>query len=262
MELRVAAWLVFATVSGLTQALQAQSAGESVITALTGARHDAIRSLAEVVNGLQIDARTTVHDFATSTSTIQTRLDAFVRAARPTVEEILPDGGARVVVVLRKADLERILGRRVDWSEAEISATGMAVGVRPKGVGSVPSVIVQRLPPVLEQETTRATPPSPGLVRITGRAVGSPDLPVAQRRLNALQGARVDAYRRLAQYVGGLEIHAGTTLRMSATESDVVKSRVDAFLRGAAIESERMLVDGSAEVVIAIDVSTLLRQLR
>lgn len=74
----------------------------------------------------------------------------------------------------------------------------------------------------------------------------------SQARLMARRAAIVDAYRQLAEYAGGVNIDAETTVDMAAVTSDVIKSRVSATIRGAKIVAEGVTSDGGYEVTMEV----------
>lgn len=56
-----------------------------------------------------------------------------------------------------------------------------------------------------------------------------------QRRLLAIRAAKMDAFRSLAEAVRGFTISGETSVSAAITESDVYKSDVEAFIRGAQV---------------------------
>jgi hypothetical protein len=91
---------------------------------------------------------------------------------------------------------------------------------------------------------------------VTLRAMGSgaprDDLPPGQARLMALRTAKVDGYRNLLEQSYGVRIQGDTTVRDFITQNDVVRSKVDGFVRGAREMSNRTLSDGTVEVELEI----------
>ena len=61
---------------------------------------DAYRQLAEAVQGVNVDANTTVQNMMVVNDTINTKVSALVRGARIVGENMVPDGGYEVVVTL------------------------------------------------------------------------------------------------------------------------------------------------------------------
>ena len=69
-----------------------------------------------------------------------------------------------------------------------------------------------------------------------------------QARLLAERAAKVDALRNLAEQASGVRIVGNTTISDYITKSDVIKSQVDTFVKGAWVVSSRQLEDGTVEV--------------
>ena len=97
-------------------------------------------------------------------------------------------------------------------------------------------------------------PPPPPIVRqeVTLRAKGAGAPPTkaanaAQARLLTERAAKVDGYRNLLEQAYGLQVVGATTVRDFVTQSDTVRTQVDAFIRGAKVVDTRFLDDGSVE---------------
>lgn len=89
------------------------------------------------------------------------------------------------------------------------------------------------------------------------RATGSGVAPAgarnaAQAKMMARRAAIVDAYRQLAESAGGVNIDAETTVDMASVSSDVIKTKVQAVVRGARIVSEKATADGGYEVTVEV----------
>jgi len=115
--------------------------------------------------------------------------------------------------------------------------------------------------PVPRSDSTTITSPKPVAVprkwepvtvRATGSGASQENLPPSQARLMALRAAKVDGYRNLLEQTYGVRIQGDTTVRDFMTQSDVVRSKVDAFIRGAKEVSNRALSDGTVEVELEI----------
>ncbi|MFN8575789.1 MAG: hypothetical protein U0354_02935 [Candidatus Sericytochromatia bacterium] len=87
------------------------------------------------------------------------------------------------------------------------------------------------------------------VIRVKGQSA-LPDVGgIAQKRLKARVGARMEAYRNLAELVSGVQVSSESTVNNFVTESDIVKLRVDAVVKGARQSGrEKILSDGSIEV--------------
>ncbi|SFT59928.1 hypothetical protein SAMN02910356_01240 [Selenomonas sp. GACV-9] len=91
------------------------------------------------------------------------------------------------------------------------------------------------------------------VIRATGGGVApSRARTQAQARMMARRAAIVDAYRQLAEYVGGVNIDGETTVNMAEVTSDVIRTRVNATIRGARIIKEGVTSDGGYEVTMEV----------
>ena len=71
------------------------------------------------------------------------------------------------------------------------------------------------------------------------------------------RAALTDARRNLLEQVYGVELKSKTTVKDFVTESDVIKTRVSAFMRGCYPVETKYLDDGSVEVTVAINLRGL-----
>jgi len=78
--------------------------------------------------------------------------------------------------------------------------------------------------------------------------------PEAQRRLMTMRAAKVDAYRALAEVVGGLHIWGGSALSEMVLERDRYRSFVDTYVRGARIIAVDERQDGSYQASVEMQV--------
>ncbi|MBQ1809265.1 MAG: LPP20 family lipoprotein [Selenomonas sp.] len=91
------------------------------------------------------------------------------------------------------------------------------------------------------------------VIRATGGGVAPAGArTMAQARMMARRAAIADAYRQLAEYVGGVNVDAETTVDMAAVQSDIIKTKVNATIRGARIVSEGQTGDGGYEVTMEV----------
>ncbi len=91
------------------------------------------------------------------------------------------------------------------------------------------------------------------VIRATGGGVAPANArSIAQARMMARRAAITDAYRQLAEYVGGVNVDSETTVDMASVQSDVIKTRVQATVRGARIVAERQTSDGGYEVTVEV----------
>ena len=66
------------------------------------------------------------------------------------------------------------------------------------------------------------------------------------------RAAKVDGYRNLLEQAYGLQVTGSTTVRDFVTQSDVIRTQLDAFIRGAKVVDTRILDDGSVETEMEI----------
>lgn len=123
----------------------------------------------------------------------------------------------------------------------------------------VPGVPVAAPPPPFYAPPPPPPPPPPPIVRqeVTLRAKGAGAPPTravnaAQARLMAERAAKVDGYRNLLEQTYGLQVVGSTTVRDFVTQSDTIRTQLDAFIRGAKVVDTRLLDDGSAEVEMEV----------
>lgn len=121
----------------------------------------------------------------------------------------------------------------------------------------VPGIVVA--PPPQPAAYAPPPPPPPPITRqeVTLRAKGAGAPPtkaanIAQARLMAERAAKVDGYRNLLEQTYGLQVIGSTTVRDYITQSDTVRTQVDAFIRGAKVVDTHILDDGSVETDMEI----------
>lgn len=73
-----------------------------------------------------------------------------------------------------------------------------------------------------------------------------------QARALARRAAIVDAYRNLGEFVEGVRVDSETLVKDMAVESDVIKTKMSALVKGARVVSEQANSDGSYQVVLKI----------
>jgi hypothetical protein len=124
-----------------------------------------------------------------------------------------------------------------------------------KGKAPTPAVIA---PPEVIQVLYRKTLEQeeiwgPVILRAKGSAIPPPDsTSPAQARLMALRAAKIEALRNLLEQSYSVTIVSDSTVQDFALKSDVVKARIDGFIKGAWVSEERLLADGSYEVNMEI----------
>jgi len=86
------------------------SAGQSRALAKRAAIVDAYRNLAESIQGVQVDAETTMSNLAISSDVVKTKVSGLIKGARVVREQALPDGSYQVVMNIKLYGNEGLAG--------------------------------------------------------------------------------------------------------------------------------------------------------
>ncbi len=221
---------------------EAQPDPQKSLMAKRAAKADALRNLAETIYGVRVDSRTTVRDFVTQSDVVRTRLDTLIQGAREVDYVERSDGTAEVTVEISLAQVEDILGRSLPYDSQTFTATGYGA---PSGTVAEPE------------------PPAPAgdVVRAKGYGVGpkDPSMTDTEKSLMAKRAAKMDAMRNLAEEVRGVRITSDSYVRDFVTQSDEIRARLNTFIQGARVVSERQMPDGSYEVEVEVEMEPLKR---
>lgn len=227
------------------------------LMAKRAAELDAKRKLLERIKGLRIDSRTQVRDFVTESDTINSVAQGRLTGARVVREfyhddELIAEVTVEVPVEwviqtvkqlsvqswqgdrLKGIEIEQILRKRI---RKNFEATGMGTVAQP----FIEKVSVKQID----------VPEWPTVIRATGQGT-DPQINTPQGKLKAARAAELDAKRKLAEQIWGLQIRSDTTVRDFVTERDEIRSQVQAVLVGSYVEATRFNNDGTAEVTVAI----------
>jgi len=96
-------------------------------------------------------------------------------------------------------------------------------------------------------------PMEPMILRATGYAAVNPTargLSEVQKRLLAMRGSKLDAYRTLAERVYGTQIIGNSTVANLVVQSDQYRAFVDANILGAKVVYQDVRADGSYETMV------------
>jgi len=214
---------------------------QNKLLAKRAAEADAYRKLAEIVYGLQINSRTYVRDFAAENDEIRGEVDSFIKGIRLGTPRWYDDGScevpaevtvAKVVEVLRTAHDRYYKGEDIKVSDFESLTRRIEKDViKVVGQGAprpdLPPDLPQGAEEVLGPPPAEAPPPA---IPEIWRQLGPEG---ARARLMAIEAARKDAQRKLAERLKGLRLTARTQVRDFVTESDEIRAELDAFLKGA-----------------------------
>ena len=83
------------------------------------------------------------------------------------------------------------------------------------------------------------------VIEVTGMGVAPPNaINPLQGQMLARRAAVADAYRMIAELIKGVNVDSETTVEMMMTTSDVIRTRVQATIKGAVIVSEQAINGG------------------
>ncbi len=249
-------------------AISQQRSAQQKLLAYRAARVDAIRKLAERINGLSITSKTTVRDFVTESDTIQTALSSFLNGMKEVGKpRYLDDGTCEVTMQVTLEEVRDILktihkqyykGDKVKVVEIDKMETVNEIKViTVTGNGAPREDLEQDVLIPFEQGGSVY-----GKLPVGTRKFWATHA-TAQGRLGAERAARVDAMRRLAERIKGVAIDSRTTVRDFVTEEDDIRAITRAYLVGAREVGVRYHADELiVEVEMAVKLSTLYASLK
>jgi hypothetical protein len=244
------------------------------LLAKRAAEADAYRKLGEMVEGLQITSETKVKDFMTESDKIQTELSAFLRHVQFVKYTYRPDG---IVEAEAELTLERVItelktvtkryyqgDRYKDVQFDDIKKYTERKLVKVVGEGLVPERYAKPLPkrePAHDEPVRHEEKPAwaAKVLKATGEGVPPEDVDSeAEAYLKAKRAAELDALRKLAEMLDGVQVDSETTVRDFVTQSDKIKTEVQTLLSGFKVVGERTLEDGvTVEVDVELDLGGL-----
>lgn len=205
------------------------------LKATRAAEIDGNRLLVERIFGLQVDGETTVGDLALEEDAVNGVVQATLVGAISSEEpEYLPDGRVQVVRAVKIREivdrLNRVIkGRRLsDGSFRTISD---------------------------KAKTDRKT--NEKIIEVMGNAA-LPDTE-GQEKVLAKRAAEIDAYRRLAERMMGVEITSDTTVRDMCVDNDQVVAALSQVLKAATPTDIKYKSDGTCEVTMEVKVEDVIR---
>ncbi|QYY37317.1 hypothetical protein [Ruficoccus sp. ZRK36] len=224
---------VDATSSGaeLPAVFQAASPRER-IKAIRVAELDATRKLVERIYGVSINSDTVVYDLVLADDQVGAAVNNLIRGVRTAEGPIYQEDGQ--VWVLKEVKLATVI--------EEIKKTVRRTYKEGKQV--------------TEEELTTVTREHG---HTTLDALGNGALPGTSglKKIQAKRAAEVDAYRRLAERMLGVQITSTTTVRDMALRSDKIQARLAQVLKGAKPIDVVYSDDGSCTVTMQIKLADI-----
>jgi hypothetical protein len=92
-------------------------------------------------------------------------------------------------------------------------------------------------------------------IKATGIGAPNPNSPPGAQRAGAITAAKSDALRNLLATARGMFLTSETTVNNAIVESDVIKTRVEGYMRGFTVVDTRYMSDQSVEVDVEVPLS-------
>ncbi len=227
------------------------------------ARMDAMRKLLEEVKGLRLTSDTLVRDFITESDEIRTQAEGIVVGASQVgspylhqdeliVEVTMEVPVEKVITKIKELHSQHYHGNKVTTTDiTNVKQTVQRDMIRATGSG-VPR-------PEMVRQASSAGFEAPVWMTQTINATGEatdPAIDTAQGKLKAARAATLDAMRKLAEQIYGLEISSGTKVRDFVTQHDEIRAQVDSVLSGA-VAGEPTFTNDTAKVTVSIPAASV-----
>ncbi len=270
LKLLVCAAILAGGIAWGQDSLSEQQKAKRKLLSYRAARADAIRKLAERIQGLMITSETTVADFVAEDDTIETAMRAFLTGVREKGKPQYNDDGTceltmevtleTVIMNLKTIHKRYYKGDKIRAVDIEqMTQTNKITVLEETGMGAEPEPLDDGvMVPVNSGNASSAS-------HLTGRAKEYWNAhTIGRGRLMAVRAARVEALRRLAERIGGVFIDSETTVQDFVAESDYINLATQQFLRGARetrikYHADELIVEVEMEVTL-MDVLTSVKR--
>jgi len=221
------------------------------------AKVDAMRRLLEQIKGLRLNSNTLVRDFVTEYDEISAKADGIVIGAMEVgsylhEDELIVDVTVeipveKIVTRIKELHTEHYKGNRVTTTDiVNVKKNVQREMIRATGSGVPPARFVSKA-----RDAGADVPPWMN-ERLEAAGQGTdPEITSAQGRLKAARAAELDAKRKLAEQIYGLQISSNTSVRDFVTEYDEIQTQVNAVLAGA-VAGAATYDGGVATVTVSI----------
>jgi hypothetical protein len=215
-----------------------QAGPQERLKALRVAELDATRLLIERVYGTHVTSDTTVQDLALSSDQVGTAVQQTIRGVTNTeAPEYREDGQ---VWVVRAVKLRQVLETITRTIKHQQTWTGRVT------VEQIEKVERENRDTVIDVTGNGALPNSDGL-----------------KKIQAKRAAEIDAYRKLAERLIGVHVTSSTTVKDFVLESDEIRARAAAIIKGAKpTKIEYETTDGSCEVTMQVKIADIFEVIR
>ena len=206
------------------------------LMAIGAARKDAQRRLAERIKGLRLTARTQVRDFVTESDVITTELSASLVGAYEIgtylhSDELIAEVTMRIPTEQVITSIKTLHSRHYKGDDVkghdieEIVKNVIKKDFDATGMGVPPAQYIKQY-----EQQAQVDLPDWSMTTIEAQGEGTDEaINTPQGRLRAARAAELDARRKLAERIAGLQIQAATTVRDFATEHDTISTLVSAL---------------------------------
>jgi len=229
------------------------------LMAMRAAELDAYRRLAEQLRGFKITSTTSVRDFVTESDEVATDLNTTLRGAKtvhvyfhkdePIVEVTKEIPWEKIIATIRESTTTHIKNNHIkDSVFREVTERVEKKYFRATGMGIPPERFVDR-----GRSAMKVAPPAwlSKPISATGEGVIKNEGNAAQAKLMATRAAELDAKRKLAALVGGLEVQGSTKVRDFVGKRDEIRTELDAVIDGAYIKNTQV---GTDTVKVTVEV--------
>ncbi len=207
------------------------------LKAVRAAELDGNRLLVERIFGIKVDGETTVYDLALQDDSIAGAVKATLVGAVTVGEpEFFEDGRVELVRAARIQDVIDRLNKVIKTTQLDSGKVHVQTNTKHS---------VETKERNIDVMGNAALPGSKG-----------------QEKVLAKRAAEMDAYRKLAERIMGVEIASGTTVKDLATESDEIRSALAALVQGATPTAIKYKTDGTCEVTMEIKYEDIVRTTR
>ncbi|MCD4699843.1 MAG: hypothetical protein K8R91_04640, partial [Phycisphaerae bacterium] len=250
------------TVSAYAGPVEEKLAAQNKLLAMRAARVDAMRKLAERINGLVITSETTVRDFVAGNDRIQSSMMSWLSGMKEVGEpKWTLDGICQVtlevtiqeiVVELKRLHKEYYKGDKVRYEDIDkVAVNTTEKTLRETGSGAPR--------PEFESRGTLSKPAAAGEDIMSRRAWAYWQAHCTGRgRLMAERAARLDSLRKLGERINGLRITSETTVKDFVATDDRIRTRMVTFLRGAREVGTRY---HNSELIVEVEMEVTVRNL-